>query len=154
MNRFLLSLCLLLTTSALAQTTEPLSRRIAFGGHRFYLGETRISRTKLREMFRLENPEAYAELRKAGDSRALSAVFGIPGGGLVGYEVGNWATGGQLNAVRSGIGAALFLTSIFFDFKSESHLERAIALHNQRAGKIRLAPGLTSDGGFGLRLQF
>lgn len=154
MNRLLLPLCLLLTIFAQAQITEPLSRKITFWGERFYLGETRISRAQVGRMLERENPEAYAEFQKAGKSQALNAVFGLPGGLLTGYEIGNWVGGGRINAVRGGIGVALFWTSIVFSLQEESHLERAIALHNQRAGKIRLAPGLTSDGGFGLRLQF
>lgn len=156
MNRFLLLLCLLLTAPALAQTqtVEPLSRKITFWGERFYLGQTRISRANVGQMFRLEHPEAYAEFRKAQKSRALNAVVGLPGGVLMGYEIGTWVGGGRINAVRGGVGAALFMAGVVFSLQEESHLERAIALHNQRTGKLRLAPGLTSDGGFGVKLQF
>ena len=155
MNRFLLPLCLLTALAAQAQTFEPLSRRpSAWRRPQFYLGETRISRAQLGRMLQAENPEAYSEFRKAQNSRALSIVVGLPASVLVGYELGTLSTGGQLNVARSSIGAAFFLGSFLIGLGEESHLERVVALHNQRTGKLRVAPGLTSDGGFGLRLQF
>lgn len=155
MNRFLLPLCLLATLAAQAQTLEPLSRRpSAWRGPQFYLGETRISRAQLSRMLQSENLEAYQEFQKAQGSRALNIVFGVPGGALVGYELGTLAVGGQLSAVRGSLGAALFLGGFLFSLGEESHLERAVALHNQRVGSLRLLTGPTSDGGMGLKLQF
>jgi hypothetical protein len=156
MNRFLLPLCLLTAISVQAQTLEPLSRRPS-GWRRpqFYLGETRISRVQLGRMLQVENPEAYSEFRKAQNSRALSIALGLPGGALVGYYgLGSLVVGEKPNLAATGIGVALWLSGFLFDFKSESHLERVVALHNQRTGKLRLVPGLTSDGGVGVKLQF
>lgn len=155
MNRFLLPLCLLAAISAQAQTLEPLSRRAsAWRRPQFYLGETRISRPQLGRMLQVENPEAYSEFRKAQNSRALSVVLGLPGSVLVGYGLGSLAVGEKPNAAVLGIGAALGLGGFLCNFNAESHLERVVALHNQRTGKLRLVPGLTSDGGFGVKLQF
>lgn len=155
MNRVLLPLCLLAAITTQAQTIEPLSRRpSAWRRPQFYLGETRISRARMGRMLQSENPEAYREFQKAQGSRALSIAIGLPGSALVGYELGTVATGGQLNAARSGIGAALFLGGFLFSLGEEGHLERAVALHNQRAGSLRLLTGPTSDGGVGLKLQF
>lgn len=155
MNRFLLPLCLLTAISVQAQTLEPLSRRpSAWRRPQFYLGETRISRAQLGRMLQAEDPEAYSEFRKAQNSRALSIIVGLPSSVLLGYELAALSTGGQFNAARSGIGAAIFLGSFLIGLGEESHLERVVALHNQRTGKLRLVPGLTSDGGVGVKLQF
>lgn len=155
MNRFLLPLCLLTAISVQAQTLEPLSRRpSAWRRPQFYLGETRISRAQLGRMLQAEDPEAYSEFRKAQNSRALSIIVGLPSSVLLGYELAALSTGGQFNAARSGIGVAIFLGSFLIGLGEESHLERVVALHNQRTGKLRLVPGLTSDGGVGVKLQF
>jgi len=155
MNRLLLPLCLLAALTAEAQTLEPLSRRpSAWRRPQFYLGETRISRAQLGRMLQLENPEAYSEFRKTQNSRALSIVLGLPGSALVGYGLGSLAVGEKSNVAATGIGAALWVCGFLFDFKVESHLERVVALHNQRTSKLRLVPGMTSHGGVGVKLQF
>lgn len=156
MNRFLLLLCLLAAAiSAEAQTFEPLSRRpSAWRRPQFYLGETRISRAQLGRMLQSEEPEAYSEFRKAQNSRALTIALGLPGSVLIGYGLGSLAVGEKPSAAPIGIGGALWLCGFLININEESHLERVVALHNQRTGKLRLAPGLTSDGGVGLRLQF
>jgi hypothetical protein len=137
-----------------AQTTEPLLRRPpnALSSNRFYLGDERISRRKMGQLLQRENPEAYAEFSRARTQRALSAVTGLPGGLLVGYELGAWIGGERINAWRGGIGLGLFLASFIFTQNEESHLERAIALHNQRAGRLRVGP--TTSGNLGLRMYF
>lgn len=156
MNRLLLPLCLLTALAAEAQTLEPLSRRAsAWRQPQFYLGETRISRAQLGRMLQSENPEAYSEFRKAQNSRALSLVIGLPGSALVGYYgLGSLGVGEKPNIAATGIGAAMLVCGFLFDSKVESHLERVVALHNQRTSTLRLVPGMTSDGGVGLKLQF
>lgn len=156
MKHLLLGGLLFGTLLTQAQTTEPLSRRppSAFSPTRFYLGDERISRRKVGQLLQRENPEAYTEFSRARTHRGLSLATGLPGGLLVGYEAGTWIGGGRVNAWRGGIGLGLFIASYVFTQNEESHLERAVALHNQRAGRLRLGLGPTAQGGLGLQLRF
>jgi hypothetical protein len=139
-----------------SQTTEPLLRRPAgiFAPSQLYLGEKPISYRKMGRLLERENPEAYAEFRRSRSQRPLQIVTGLPGSFLLGYEVGSLVGGARINALRGGLGLGLFVASYTFMQNEEKYLERAIALHNQRAGRLRLELGPTTSGAAGLRMHF
>jgi hypothetical protein len=101
------------------------------GMAKYYSSDRKLAPAEVREYMKV-NPEAYKMFNKSRTFNAMSLVFGVVGGFMVGYELGGALAGRDVNWGIMGPGLALTGVSIGFDIGSKSSGKKAVRIFNER----------------------
>ncbi|MGE0562546.1 MAG: hypothetical protein AB7O47_12075 [Flavobacteriales bacterium] len=104
------------------------------------------------------NAEALKEIQTAKINHEAAQLFGIPGGFMLGFPLGQVLVGGKPNMVILGIGAGLVLASIPFSVAYSKHAKKGVTIYNEGLkqsdlGRVDFNFGLTQHG-IGLNMTF
>lgn len=102
-----------------------------FGGVRFETDTTTLGLNQVLDIVR-ENPEAYAELKRARLNYNMAGVLGFAGGILIGFPIGTAIAGGNPEWGLAAGGAALILSSIPFTRAFRSRTVNALDIYNSK----------------------
>lgn len=121
----------------LASYTTSLSQQLEFihipmSGYTIYQGEERLSMFKIMTLM-APNPAAYKSMNACRNLRMLSGVFGLVGGGFIGYPLGTAVGGGDPNWNLLAIGFAVVGVGVPFSIKARKKAEEAVNLWNSGA---------------------
>ena len=145
----LLSLCL--SKISLAQEIKAYK---TFGGVRFEMDTVTLGLNQVLNIVE-ENPEAYAELKRAKSNYSAAGVLGFSGGILIALPIINAIVGGSPEWGLAAGGAALVLASIPFTTAFRVHTMQALELYNGKFKTSRLKPELQFYGtGARLTIRF
>ena len=127
----------------------------SFFGPKYYADGIRINLNKAGEIL-FADAAAYQSFVAAKNNELLATVSGIPGGFLVGYEIGRVLNDEKLNTERLIIGGGLLLLSTIFQIKSLQQYKDAVLKFNPKVGfqekdrKMQINLGLVRQDRFGL----
>lgn len=110
-----------------------------FGGVRFERDTVTLGLNQVLTILK-ENPEAYAELKRAKSNYNAAGVLGFAGGILIGFPVGTAIAGGKPEWGLAAGGAALILASIPFTTSFRGHTMEALDIYNGQRKTSRLKP--------------
>ncbi len=110
-----------------------------FGGVRFEMDTVTLGLNQVLNIIK-ENPEAYAEMKRAKANYNAAGVLGFAGGILVGFPVGTAIAGGKPEWGLAAGGAALILASIPFTRSFRGHTMEALDIYNGQQKTSRLKP--------------
>lgn len=128
---------ILLSETAFSQATLTDSIYVtssALGTTKFYRNNRRLDIPEVRTYLET-NPAAAKEFKKSRSQYTLSMIFGIVGGGLIGWElgraIGEGKTGDGINWSVMAPGLVLTGFSIAFDIGSKKSAKRSVYLFNK-----------------------
>jgi hypothetical protein len=125
-----------------------------FGGVRFEMDTVTMGLNQVLTIVK-ENPEAYAELKRAKSNYNAAGVLGFSGAILIAFPVGTAIAGGSPEWGLAAGGAALLLASIPFTTAFRSHTMQALDLYNGKNKTSRIKPELRFFGtGARLSIRF
>lgn len=78
----------------------------------------------------VNNQLAVNYFKKAQMNNLLSLLFGVPGGFLVGYNIGAAAGGGKFNSTLFFTGVGLIGVSVPFELAKVKNLKKAVQVYN------------------------
>jgi len=110
-----------------------------FGGVRFEMDTLTLGLNQVLEVVK-ENPEAYAELKRAKTNNNTAGALGFTGGILVALPLATAIAGGSPEWGLAAGGAALILTSIHFTHAYRSHAMQALDIYNTKFKSSRIKP--------------
>lgn len=138
---------------------EPITVREGFWGLRFKQGENRLSSSKVLDIMRETNDEAYRLLNKAFLHNGISWGAAVLGGGMVGYGLA--VRDDDPNGIAFlGIGLGLVIGAYILDSSYNKKTRRAVDIYNaglqtssffQREPQIDL---VSTSTGFGIIWRF
>jgi hypothetical protein len=131
-----LSLCI--TQISLAQEIKAYK---TFGGVHFEMDTLTLGLNQVLEIVK-ENPDAYAELRRAKSNYNAAGVCGFAGGVLIIIPIGTAITGGNPEWGLAAGGAALLLAAIPFTTAYRGHTMQALDFYNNKFKSSRVKPEL------------
>ena len=117
-------------TQMMSQTKEVIMSKKPLGGVVFYEGDKLLSNRQLTTLIESNN-EAYIKMKRANNDLIGATIFGIAGGGLIGWPLGSAISGGEPNWLLAGIGAGLVLVSIPFSVSYAKHANEAVNIYNE-----------------------
>lgn len=123
-----------------------------FSGIRFERDSITLGINQVLEIVK-ENPQAYAELKRAKSNYNAAGMLGFAGGILLGFPLGTALAGGDPEWVMAAGGAALILGSIPFTRAFRGHTKQALDLYNNKGNTSRIRPEFLFYGS-GARLIF
>ena len=125
--------------------------------NRFYYNNRNLSTGELREKLRV-NPELIPYLGRARNNQVFNTLFGIPGGVLLGYQIGTAVGGAKINWTIFSVGAGMVLLSIPFHHAVSKNMKSAVLLYNGKRKELSARPPSfhfqLGMNGFGLGLRF
>lgn len=125
-----------------------------FGGVRFEMDTVTLGLNQVLPIVK-ENPEAYAELKRAKTNYNAAGVLGFSGAILIAFPIGTAIAGGSPEWGLAAGGAALLLASIPFTSAFRSHTMQALDLYNGKNKTSRIKPELRFYGtGARLTIRF
>ena len=134
-----------------AQTDGALTLRNSFWGYGYKLNDKNISFGEVETILKQNNQvEAISYLHKGKTQQVFSNVLGIPGGFIIGWELGLLISGKETNTTMWVSGGALTVASYIIGAASKKNFSKVIALNN---GGMAMGIGLTPSGGLGLCLK-
>lgn len=110
-----------------------------FGGVRFEMDTVTLGVNQVLEIVK-ENPEAYAELKRAKSNNNAAGVLGFSGVILIALPIGTAIAGGSPEWGLAAGGAALILASIPFTTAFRGHTMQALDLYNGKFKTSRIKP--------------
>lgn len=118
----------------------PIEKQSGFLGTTYTQNGKSIDRSDM--MSKLEQePEAAKELSGHGALRLTSILFGVAGGGCVGYPMGKALAGSKDPPwIAAGVGVGLIAVAIPFAIVAENKVENAVDAHNRRPASWAPAP--------------
>ncbi|MBI9067969.1 MAG: hypothetical protein JEZ09_11800 [Salinivirgaceae bacterium] len=156
---FLIALLGIFAFGLQAQTSdETISMVKVFGGYKFVQNGKFLKVNQLLEVTKI-NKQAYSEMKSAHSNYIAATIFGVIGGGMIGYPLGTAAGGGEPNWTMAAIGAGCVVISIPFSIQFNKKAKTAVKLYNQQVSKpsTMLQPKLDfaiSVNGLGAFLKF
>jgi hypothetical protein len=133
-KQFLLSTFLMLSSIALsAQTTDKLEFKKGFWNSSYYLNDKKISSAQAGSLL-ANNADAYKAFSTAKTNLNLANLTSFSGGFLVGYELGSYISGANINTNRALFGGGLTLLSFIFQTTSTTKFQEAALKYNQSVG--------------------
>jgi hypothetical protein len=99
------------------------------GEIKYYQANNRLTGRQVGDIL-LSNPDANASWKKSRTNLTFAYIFGIIGGAMVGWELGNAISGRDVNGAVIGAGAGLVGLSIVFGINSDRKSKKAISLYN------------------------
>lgn len=149
---------LVLSLLALALFQISLAQEIkaykTFGGVRFEMDTVTLGLNQVLTIVK-ENPEAYAELKRAKTNYNAAGILGFSGAILIAFPIGTAVAGGSPEWGLAAGGAALLLASIPFTTAFRSHTMQALDLYNGKNKTSRIKPELRFYGtGARLTIRF
>jgi hypothetical protein len=123
---------LVLATTSFSQSVSKDSitlTRKGLGEIKYYQANNKLTGKQVGNLL-LSNPEATATWKKSRTNLTFAYIFGIIGGAMVGWELGNAISGKDVNGAVIGAGAGLVGVSIVFGINSDRKSKKAISLFN------------------------
>ncbi len=108
-----------------------------FGGVRFEMDTLTLGLNQVLEIVK-ENPDAYAELKRAKANYGVAGVLGFSGAILIAIPVGTVIAGGSPEWGLAAGGAALLLASIPFTTAFRGHTMQALDIYNAKSRTARI----------------
>jgi hypothetical protein len=108
-----------------------------FGGVRFEMDTLTLGLNQVLEIVK-ENPDAYAELKRAKANYSVSGVLGFSGALLIAIPIGTVVAGGSPEWGLAAGGAALLLASIPFSTSFRGHTMQALDIYNAKSRTSRI----------------
>jgi hypothetical protein len=129
-----LFLSLFLQNKGFSQKEMMIFQKGAWGAKYVHLGQT-LTQGEAGEKFQKENPKAYEAFKKGRTANGFSTVFGIVGGGLVGWEIGSAISGQKINYARGGGGLGVVVIGLIIDASAVKNFKKAAEIYNTNKGK-------------------
>lgn len=135
MKKYLLLTALfgvILATTSFSQTVNKDSITLVkkgLGEIKYYQSNNKLTGKQVGNIL-LSNPDATANWKKSRTNLTFAYIFGIIGGAMVGWELGNAISGKDVNGAVIGAGAGLVGVSIVFGINSDRKSKKAISLFN------------------------
>ena len=123
--------------------TDPVEIRKNFGTS-FLQNGKRMRPVQLLEIVAV-NTEAYEEMKKAKANYNTANLFGLIGGGFIGYPLGTAAVGGEPNMNLALVGLGFVAISIPFSSAYVKRATKAVNMYNN---------GLNMSGNSGVDMRF
>ncbi len=108
-----------------------------FGGVRFEMDTVTLGLNQVLAIVK-ENPEAYAELKRAKSNYNAAGVLGFAGGVLIGLPLGTALAGGNPEWGLAAGGVGLLVASIPFTSAFRSRTMQALDLYNNKGNTSRI----------------
>lgn len=140
MKKFILLLLLSGCFSQLSFAQEIRAYK-TLGGARFEMDTVSLSLNQVLGIVK-ENPEAYAEMKRAKSNYNAAAVCGFTGAILVAIPIGTTLAGGNTEWGLAAGGAALIIASIPLTNSFRGRTMEALDLYNSKFKTARIKPAL------------
>lgn len=121
--------------ACLATHGQKLTMYRTFGGAHFeYEKDTSVFQVSPRQVGQIlfDDPEAYAEFKKARSNNAVAGILGFVGAGLLIIPTVTAIAGGEPEWGLAAGGAALIIGSIPLQRNARRHAQNAVDLHNKK----------------------
>ena len=126
-----LMISLFFSQMSAAQTGNIMTYKGSWSSTYMYgMGEYSLSEAG--DIFKRESPEAYKTFKKGRANKTFEWLTGIPGGFLVGYELGGLIRSRKVDAARGGIGLGLSALSFYFTYRSAENFVKAAEIFNNK----------------------
>ncbi len=147
---------LFLTVLVSGQSSDTLAyKKNSIGSYYFYNGSKKLFPDEARELIK-NNDLAYEEYGYGRNKKALSVIFGVGGGVLIGAPFGTQFAGGDPNWKLAGIGVGVAAFSFVFSKQAVNHYKKSVTIYNAKPNNTiesSLMFGPTPNG-LGLTLSF
>lgn len=151
MYRVVFSLLLISTT--LIATGQKIESASMLGDRKYYQDGRRLRMQQLSNILS-ENKEASALYNKASTHYTLAQVAGIPGGFLVGWQLGRMLTGNKPNTTGLLVGLALEAIYIPLQHSYNKKSRKAVDLYNNELSEQTKEVGfILNANGIGLSIK-
>ncbi|HEY3405176.1 MAG TPA: hypothetical protein VGK59_17450 [Ohtaekwangia sp.] len=141
-------------TSAFSQSTEGnIEMHKSFWGVTFKQDGRQLRPRQVLDIMK-DNPEAYAEFKKAKTNYDAGSAFAFVGGFLIGWPLGTAIGGGDPEWGLAAAGAGVLLFTIPFNSGFKKHARNAITIYNGTSSRAHTHSLSIVPYGTGARIVF
>ena len=152
-----LTLSVFITVFGFSQSNTMIFKKGSWSSKYIY-GASELSLSEAGEKFKSECPEAYSVLKNARVAYGFGNVMSVVGGGMMGWELGNWISKKNVNGTVVGVGAGIAVISIILDASATKNFKKAADLYNNNKKTTsilnRFELNLTEANSVGLAFNF
>ena len=121
-------------------------------GNKYWQGEDKISKSEFKSVIS-KNIEAENSYLIGSSLRTTGLIFIIPSSIVLGWQVGNLASGEDANTAALTLSGVGFVGSIILDFIGMGKIRESINIYNKSHNKLSFKPSINANG-IGLVVNF